>query len=100
MAHSASRFFTKLCLALVATSLTFASSAQAAVYFDCNKGGSSSGQWRAESGPSSSTPIRIDFCGQSYYIDEWTRVNLLDRYCLGGNGVIWNEQVNTVLCRW
>lgn len=100
MAGSGSRLVRKLGVAVVASALTFASSAHAAVYFDCTKGGQSSGQWRADSGPSDSTPVRIDFCGQSYYIDEWTRVNLLDRYCLGGNGVIWDDQMTTVLCRW
>lgn len=84
----------------IASAILASSPVHAAVYFDCVKNGQSSGQWRAESSPVSDATIRIDFCGQSYYISEWTRVNLLDRYCLGGNGVIWNDTMTSVLCRW
>lgn len=68
--------------------------------FSCRKNGANSGEWVAADAPRGDSVIPIDFCGKRYYISEYVRVNLLDRYCLGGNGHIRNRVSNEIDCQW
>lgn len=91
-----------LTAATVIVSLGLASSASAdqlGGWFTCVKNNESSGEWSAYAVPTRGFNIPVHFCGHTVYIDEGQRVNLLDRYCLGGNGVL-RSTSGAELCRW